>query len=300
MNLLKKFFGGNTEISEKDKLREKVRNFDMLKYEGVRALKKGQSAYALECFEKALEIDPELELRDYYSQALIMNNKLGPALEQLDEMSKAQPDNILIYMRMANVAYMLEDYDAMTHACIEALRIDDNNSEANYIYARACIGKNELINALALLTKAITANEKYDSAYLLRSETLLKMGDLNSAENDAKWLAENAESSEDILLLRARIAKAKGESDIALEFYAKVIEQNPFCIDAFKERGALKLSLGDKEGAEEDMRQVLELNPKEQNGINGEFTAEGTENIQQKVEQAYRSVDPYGIGGIGL
>jgi tetratricopeptide (TPR) repeat protein len=126
------------------------------------------------------------------------------------------------------------------------------------------------------------------------------MGDLSSAENDAKWLADNAESSEDILLLRARIAKAKGESDIALEFYAKVIEQNPFCIDAFKERGAIKLSLCDKEGAEEDLRQVLELNPKEQNGINGEFAAEGTENIQQKVEQAYRSVDPYGIGGIGL
>ena len=55
MNLLKKLFGGNTDKSEKDRLREKVRNFDVLKYEGVRALKKGQSAYALECFEKALE-----------------------------------------------------------------------------------------------------------------------------------------------------------------------------------------------------------------------------------------------------
>ncbi len=62
----------------------------------------------------------------------------------------------------------------------------------------------------------------------------------------------------------------------------------------------MRLALGDKEGAEEDMRQVLELNPNGQNGINGEFTAEGTENIQQKVEKAYRSLDPYGIGGIGL
>ena len=165
MNLLKKLFGGNTDKSEKDRLREKVRNFDVLKYEGVRALKKGQSAYALECFEKALEINPELELRDYYSQALIMNNKLVEALAQLDIMSEAQPDNILIYMRMAYVASMMEDYDAMTHACVEALRIDANNSEVNYIYARASIGKNELIPAVALLTKSIAANDKYESAY---------------------------------------------------------------------------------------------------------------------------------------
>ena len=99
---------------------------------------------------------------------------------------------------------------------------------------------------------------------------------------------------------KARIAKTKGENDESLDLYSKVIEQNPFCIDAFKERGALKLAVGDKDGAEEDMRQVLELNPNVQNDVNGEFTADGTENIQQKVEKAYRSLDPYGIGEIGL
>ena len=300
MNLLKKLFGGSIVNAEEERLREEVRNIDVLKYSGVKALKDGQSAYALQCFERALEIKPELELRDYYSQALIMNNKLKPALEQLDIMSKAQPDNILIYMRMANVAYMMEDYDAMALACVEALRIDGNNSEVNYTYARACIGKNELITAVALLTKAITADAKYESAYLLRGETLLKMGDFNSAENDAEWLLKNTESSEEIILLRARIAKTKGENNESLDLYSKVIEQNPFCIVAFKERGALKLAVGDKDGAEEDMRQVLELNPNVQNDVNGEFTADGTENIQQKVEKAYRSLDPYGIGGIGL
>lgn len=300
MNLFKKLFGGSIDNAESQKLSEDMRNFDVYKYEGVKALKTGQVTNALQCFEKALEIKPELELRDYYSQALIMNNKLVEALAQLDIMSEAQPDNILIYMRMANVAYMMEDYDAMTHACVEALRIDANNSEVNYIYARASIGKNELIPAVALLTKSIAANDKYESAYLLRGETLLKMGDLKSAECDADWLANNAENGEEVLLLRARIAKAKGENEKSLELYNNVIEQNPFCIDAYKERGALRLTLGDKEGAEEDMRQVLELNPNGQNGINGEFTAEGTENIQQKVEKAYRSLDPYGIGGIRL
>ncbi len=81
MNLLKKLFGGSIVNAEEERLREEVRNFDVLKYSGVKALKDGQSAYALQCFEKALEIKPELELRDYYSQALIMNNKLNDAYD---------------------------------------------------------------------------------------------------------------------------------------------------------------------------------------------------------------------------
>mgnify|MGYP000600154037 CR=1 FL=1 len=107
-------------------------------------------------------------------------------------------------------------------------------------------------------------------------------------------------SPEDQVKIAKEWLKQEPENEKSLELYNNVIEQNPFCIDAYKERGALRLALGDKEGAEEDMRQVLELNPNGQNGINGEFTAEGTENIQQKVEKAYRSLDPYGIGGIGL
>lgn len=54
----------------------------------------------------------------------------------------------------------------------------------------------------------------------------------------------------------------KSRREKSWNFMLRFIEQNPFCIDAFKERGALKLSLGDKEGAEEDMRQVLEFESK--------------------------------------
>ena len=44
------------------------------------------------------------------------------------------------------------------------------------------------------------------------------------------------------------------------------------------------------------MRSFLELNPAEAEGVNGDFSAEGTEDIARKVEQAYRDSNPFGLG----
>ncbi len=52
----------------------------------------------------------------------------------------------------------------------------------------------------------------------------------------------------------------------------KVIAQNPFNVDAFRERGAIRLAQGDKQGAEEDMKQVLELSPEMQQEVSGDYS----------------------------
>lgn len=84
MNFFKSLFGKKEEEApEKKQQEEAARNFDVLKYDGVRALRSGETAYAIECFNHALELHDDLEVRDYLSQALIRNNELLPAYEQL-------------------------------------------------------------------------------------------------------------------------------------------------------------------------------------------------------------------------
>lgn len=56
----------------------------------------------------------------------------------------------------------------------KAMLIDDKTAEVMYLYARACIGQEDVTNAVAMLTKAISLKEDYGDAYLLRGETLLK------------------------------------------------------------------------------------------------------------------------------
>ena len=106
--------------------------------------------------------------------------------------------------------------------------------------AKASIGQGNLINAIVTLTKAIALNPDYSDAYLLRSQTLLRMGDRKSAREDMEKLISTYPQNEDVLMLKARIEHAEGKGDEAIETYTQVIALNPFSTDAFKERGQVK------------------------------------------------------------
>ena len=290
MNIFKALFGGKEETREERKKEEQARNFDVLKYDGVKALKMRQPAYAVQCFTHALDLKDDLECRDYLSQALIQNNELPKAYEQLQKLSEAQPDNPRILMRMAEVAYMMEDYNVMADACEKALMIDNENPLTYFFYARACRGQGDDNNAVAMLTKAISLKEDYSDAYLLRGEILFETGDVESADEDVAYLQEHVDGNEDIVLLKARIEVSKGNNEQAIDIYNKVIELNPFCVSAFRERGKARMAVGDENGAAEDMKMADELEPDQDK--DGDANAQ---NMEQQVKQIYKNNDPYGV-----
>lgn len=290
MNIFKALFGGKEETREERKKEEQARNFDVLKYDGVKALKMRQPAYAVQCFTHALDLKDDLECRDYLSQALIQNNELPKAYEQLQKLSEAQPDNPRILMRMAEVAYMMEDYNVMADACEKALMIENENPLTYFFYARACRGQGDDNNAVAMLTKAISLKEDYYDAYLLRGEILFETGDVESADEDVAYLQEHVDGNEDIVLLKARIEVAKGNNEQAIDIYNKVIELNPFCVSAFRERGKARMAVGDENGAAEDMKMADELEPDLDK--DGDANAQ---NMEQQVKQIYKNNDPYGV-----
>lgn len=263
MNFLKKLFGTHHDETGEKETETKEKNFDVLKYDGVRALHTGQYDYAIKCFRHALDIEDDLEIHDYLSQAYIRNNELLPAYKELQVLADAEPDNQDIFIRMTSVAYMTEDYDAMVDACRHALEINKDNPVVYQFYSRAYRGKGDYVNALAMINKAIELDDKYVDAYELRGDILLEMGDINGADRDAQWLLEHTENDEDVFLFKARIERARENYKEAIKYYDKVTDVNPFRIEAFRERGAVKLAMGDKEGADEDGRKLLELSPDE-------------------------------------
>lgn len=292
MSFLKALFGGKLETPEDKKKESEERDFDVLKYDGVRAMRSGRLDYAVKCFRHALGIKDDLEIRDYLSQVLVHVNELPEAMDELRAIASAQPDNMQVFIRMANVAYMMEDYAAMTDACERAILVDGNNPQAYYCHALASKGQGNVVNAIAMLTKAIALNGDYAEAYLLRGETLFGMGDLKGAGEDADWLLEHVSENEDVLLLKARIEHSLGNYEVARDLFGKVIDLNPFSVEAYKGRGNAFLASGLKEEAASDMRKVLELNPEGAADITGEFSSEG---IEAKTRQAY-AANPLGLG----
>lgn len=292
MGFLSSLFGGKKEASEEKRLEDEAKSFDRLKYDGVKAVRTGQYVIAIKCLKAALEINDDLETRDYLAQALVRNGELLPAYEQLQKLAEAQPDNQAIFEQMANVAYMMEDYVAMSHACEKAILIDNTNPRVHYLYAKACIGQEDMINAIAMLTKAIALKPDFADAYLLRGQTLLGMGDRKGAREDMEHLLADYPEQEDVLMLKARIERAEGKADEAIDSYTKVTDVNPFAIEAFKERGQVKYDKGDMAGAKEDLQKVLEIDPDRAADISGEYSAEG---IEHKVRKAYSNINPLGL-----
>ena len=291
MGFWNSLFGGETNPEEEKRVADE-RNFDLLKYDGVKAMRIGQFEYAAKCFEKALETKDDAEVRDYLSRAFIRMGRFDDALAELKMLAMGEPDNIALKMQAASVAYMKEDYAEMTALCDQALAVDADSALVHLFYAKAELGQGHLVEGIARLTKTIALDERLIEPRLLRGQTLLEMGDLKGALEDAEWLTANSQDQEDALLLTARVQAQAGRIAEAVDAYGKVIDMNPFNVDAFRERGKLRLDSGDKKGAEEDMKMVLELNPEEVADVSGEYSAEG---IEQKTRQAYSNLNPFGI-----
>lgn len=287
MGLLRNLFGTTDKTVRREKVDE-ARNFDVLKRDGMAAVHQQQNEHAILCLRSALELKDDLVAREFLAIALVNNNNLREGFEEMDILSKAQPDNLSLLLRMAEVAYMMEDYHAMTDVCERARQIDSDNLQVNYAYARASIGQGNLINAVALLTKVVSVpvdanseeaeknNETRKEALILRGNTLMNMGDLNSAAGDAAKAVGEFPDAEEAWLLMARCSARSNEDEEALGAFARVLELNPFSAEALRERGALRLKMGDKQGAADDARALLEMNP-EAIDTTGQWEAKGTE-----------------------
>ncbi len=261
MNFFKRLFGGKEEPTEQEKQEAAARDFDILKYDGVKAMKMGQWGHAIRCFRHALELSEDLEVRDYLSQSLIRTGELLAANDELQVIAEAQPDNQSVFVRIAQVAYMMENYQAMGDACERAMLIDDSQAVVYLLYAQASQGQGDDANTVAMLTRAIALQPDYAEAYL------------------------------DLMLLQARIMVARGSRQQAVDIYNKVIELNPFNIDAYRERAEQHEALGNEAEAQADRDKVSELQPAE--GTDG--SQDGGEDIEQKVRQAYRDGNPLAV-----
>ena len=201
-------------------------------------------------------------------------------------MAEECPDNIAVLLRMADVAYMMENYTAMADVCEKAMMLDGDNVQVYFYYAKACCGHGDLTNAVVMLSKALLLNADFDAARLLRGELLLESGDVEEAAEDADTLCARIEGNEDVLLLKARVEKAKGcmaEAEIA---YGKVIDANPFSIDAYRERGEVRKALGNDEGANADEAAANEMQQE---------PPQPTEGIEQNIKKKMQQMDPYKV-----
>ena len=115
---------------------------------------------------------------------------------------------------------------------------------------------------------------------------LLENKAIEEAALDANYLYEHTESNEDVLLLKARVEKAKANLKEAEKIYSEVIDFDPFSIEAYKERSEVRKSLGDIVGATEDEERANEMETE---------APQSSEGIEQKIKKKMQQMDPYKV-----
>ena len=302
-NFFKSFFSGKTETPESEKLKADKKNFEIFKYDGLRAQRMGRPDYAVKCFTEALTIEDDFETMGYLSQVYIQMEELDKAREILTQMTELEPTLATTYITLANILYIQEDYPAMERSSQKAIELEEGNAIAYYLLAKATKGLGNDLMTIAHLTKAILLKDDYIEARLLRAETLLKMNQISETAEDIDAILTQNPDEEAAILLRGKLREAEGNPEAAETDYRNVTEINPFneqaflylgqlyinqkklveaiCLfdeaielnpnfaQAYQERGRAKLLNGDKDGSIEDMKKALELNPKDK--LNGTF-----------------------------
>lgn len=300
MGIFSSLFGGNKTSEEKQE-----KNFDILKYDGIRAMRIGKLTYAIKCLEEATAIREDMEAMQHLANCYVRINQSDDARTILNRMTTLFSDQPIVFQSLANLCYMQEDYAGMNEACQKALAINNQNPATYFLSAKAAVGLNNAIQAIAMLTRAIALDENFAEAYQMRAEILWSMHQAKDAAEDIQKLLEMNPEDESALLLKGEILAVKGEEETALELFNQVLSLNPFnekayilkgsyylmkkdydkaikiydealevqpnFAQAYHERGRVKLAKGDKQRAMEDMKKAIELAPENGANINGEY-----------------------------
>ncbi|MEG1838797.1 MAG: tetratricopeptide repeat protein [Bacteroidaceae bacterium] len=302
---IKAFFTGEKEEQIDPEVQKNKRDFEILKYDGIRAQRMGNVAQALKCFAAAVEISGEYETVGYLVDAYIQHGDLDEAVKHLLNRAESKPEDATNFIALANICYLQEKYSEMKEYSQKACLLIPNNVHPYLLLAKAERGMKNPLEAIAYLVKAICQDEDCIEAYLMRGEVLLELNQYKEAIEDAESVLAKNSQDEAALLIRAKAMTATENYEAAEKDYREVTDINPFnesaylnlaelltkqnkiekalnCLDeaidinpaftkGYHERGKIRFLNNDHDGAAADLKKELELAPQEQGKINGEF-----------------------------
>ena len=234
------FFQAKTEDDQQQKTDQK--NFDILKYDGIRAQRMGKTEYAVRCFTEALKIQKDLETMKYLMSACYTLNRHDQALETLHEMVETGEEPAVTLLLRANHFFTMEKYAEAASDCVQAIELEPDNYFAYFQLAKSECALGEPTRAIDHLDKATGIKDDFAEGYALRANIYLAMKRENDALADVEKLMELTPEDETAYLLRGRIYELLDDTDAAFADYQQAIELNPFNEEAWLMAGHLMLT----------------------------------------------------------
>ena len=192
MGFFKSLFKAKAEDSAAEQEKKLQKEFEILKYDGIRAHRMHRMDYARKCFEEAIKLQDDFETYAQLVQLLFETGDYQAALGPLNHMAKAEP-------------HIAETFISLSK--------DDE--------------------AVQLFTKAIELQGDFAEALLLRGQIYLRQAKLTEALTDAEAVIASGKEVESGLLLRGSVKEVENKPEEAEADYRQVLELDPFNQQAY-------------------------------------------------------------------
>ena len=251
-------------------LNPNIRQPDYFVYRGNAALNQQDYDHAIECYNRALALNPNLhsELNPrlagaYNNRGLAYDNK-GEYDQAIADYAKAlelNPKLALAYNNRGNAHNNKGEYDQAIADYAKALELNQDYALAYYNRGNAYNNKGEYSQAIADYSKVLELNPDYVDAYYNRGNAYNNKGEYDQAIADYSKALELNPDDMDAYYNRGNTYANKGEYDQAIADYSKALELNPDFALAYNNRGIAYDNKGEYDQAIADYAKALELNP---------------------------------------
>ena len=271
MGFFKSFFSGKSDSPANEKQKNEQKNFEIFKYDGMRAQRMGRTDYAIKCFTEALAIQEDFETMGYLAQVYTQTSELDEAHKLLERMTEIEPEHISTYLSLGKADNGQGDGIMCIAHLTKAIVLKDDFIEARLLRAEALVQMQQYKEAMEDIDTILAQDPEDESAILLRGKIEEATGDKEKAESSYQKVTELNPFNEQAFLYLGQLYITQNKLAEAIELFTEATELNPNFAEAYHERGRAKLLNGDKEGSAEDMKKGLELNPKEIQNFNGQY-----------------------------
>ena len=261
MGFFKTLFGGGVSDPVEEQKKQIQKEFEILKYDGIRARRMHRMDYARKCFEEAIKLQDDFETYAQLVQLLFETGDFQAALVPLNHMAKAEPHIAETFISLATVHFMLENYQEMADNAQLAIDKAPDNVQAYYLKGKAMQGLAQEDEAVNLFTKAIDLQSDFAEALLLRGQIYLRQAKLTEALADAEAVIASGKEVESGLLLRGSVKEVENQPEDAEADYRQVLELDPFNQQAYIYIGKLYLKKGRYADAIGVMDDAIEMSP---------------------------------------
>ncbi|MEC8804318.1 MAG: tetratricopeptide repeat protein [Pseudomonadota bacterium] len=268
----------------------------------------GETDDALETLAEGVrKFDDNRNLRLTYARLLIQNERYEMAQAQFATMMTQDPQDWETLFSMALLDVELEQFDQASDKFTQLAEVDDRADEANYYLGYVNEQRNNLPLAIAAYREVRIGTQNFLAAQQRAVSLAIQLGELDSTRAYLSQLSRG-QPRLDILFhtIESGALIQAGHADRARDLLDRALNKYPNEADLLFARVLLFDSLGDKEGSEQDLKQIIRIRPEDSRALNhlGYMLADQTERYQEALELIERAIaispdDPAIIDSLG-